>query len=114
MRSTYFGSAGSTKKRTGMCLDSPTANCCGVKQKHSVLRKNGVALDGAISGTACAQVLISGEKGGTTGKTVFIGFGIAFVHKFLTEGMNLLSTTVAVPLKLGSAATDAFSRVARR
>jgi len=25
-------------------------------------------------GTACAQVLISGEKGGTTGKTVFIGY----------------------------------------
>ena len=41
-------------------------------------------------GTACAQVLISGEKGGTSGQTVFIGFGIAFVHKFLTEGMNLL------------------------
>src|SRR5881394_3430064 len=35
-------------------------------------------------GTACAQVLISGEKGGTTGKTVFIGFGIAFAHKFVT------------------------------
>ena len=37
-------------------------------------------------GTACAQVLISGEKGGTTGATVFVGFGIAFVHKFLTDG----------------------------
>ena len=41
-------------------------------------------------GTACAEVLISGEKGGTSGATVFIGFGIAFVHKFVTEGMNLL------------------------
>ena len=50
-------------------------------------------------GTACAQVLISGEKGGTSGKTVFFGFGIAFLHKFLTEGMNLLKTTVALPLK---------------
>lgn len=64
-------------------------------------------------GTACAQVLISGDKGGASGQTVFIGFGIAFLHKFLTEGMNLLSTTVALPLKLGSAATDAFSRIAR-
>jgi putative OPT family oligopeptide transporter len=45
-------------------------------------------------GTACAQVLISGEKGGTSGQTVFIGFGIAFVHKFLTEGMHVLRTTL--------------------
>src|SRR5262245_38751405 len=37
-------------------------------------------------GTACAQVLISGEKGGTSGQTVFVGFGLAFVHKFLSEG----------------------------
>ena len=50
-------------------------------------------------GTACAQVLISAEKGGTSGKTVFFGFGIAFLHKFVTEGMNLLKTTVALPLK---------------
>src|SRR5437016_511917 len=49
-------------------------------------------------GTACAQVLISGEKGGTTGLTVFVGFGIAFAHKFLTEGMNLLRTTLKWPL----------------
>ena len=42
-------------------------------------------------GTACAQVLISGEKGGTTGKTVFIGFGIAFLHKFVTEGITCSS-----------------------
>lgn len=48
-------------------------------------------------GTACAQVLISGEKGGTTGKTVFIGFFIAFLHKFLTEGMALLASTVKLP-----------------
>src|SRR4029077_7711034 len=49
-------------------------------------------------GTACAQVLISGEKGGTTGKTVFVGFGLAFLHKFLTEGMSLLISTLKLPL----------------
>jgi putative OPT family oligopeptide transporter len=64
-------------------------------------------------GTACAQVLISGDKGGASGSTVFIGFGIAFAHKFITEGLNLLSASVSVPLKLGQNATDAFSRVAR-
>jgi putative OPT family oligopeptide transporter len=49
-------------------------------------------------GTAAAQVLISGEKGGTTGTTVFVGFGIAFVHKILTEGVKLLRGTVEVPV----------------
>src|SRR5437868_15355840 len=44
-------------------------------------------------GTACAQVLISGDKGGAGGGAVFVGFGIAFAHKFITEGMNLLTTT---------------------
>src|SRR6266850_8539751 len=35
-------------------------------------------------GTACAEVLIAGEKGGSSAKMVFIGFGIALVHKFFT------------------------------
>ena len=34
-------------------------------------------------GTACAEVLVAGEKGGATAKMVFVGFGIALVHKFL-------------------------------
>jgi putative OPT family oligopeptide transporter len=49
-------------------------------------------------GVAAAQVLISGEKGGTTGATVFIGFGIAFIHKFVTIGLNALKETIAVPI----------------
>jgi putative OPT family oligopeptide transporter len=40
-------------------------------------------------GTACAEVLIAGEKGGMTARMVFIGFGIAFVHKFLTMAGKL-------------------------
>src|SRR3954447_6747579 len=35
-------------------------------------------------GTACAEVLVAGELGGATAKMVFVGFGVAFVHKFLT------------------------------
>src|SRR5689334_19877336 len=66
-------------------------------------------------GVAAAQVLISGEKGGTTGATVFIGFGIAFVHKFLTIGMNLLTETVKVPVtvinKAAAFAGDAASEL---
>ncbi len=49
-------------------------------------------------GTACAEVLLSGEKGGTTGLTVFLGFFLAFGHKFVTEGMNVLQGTLSYPL----------------
>ncbi len=40
-------------------------------------------------GTACADVLIVGEQGGTTAKTVFTGFGIAFVYQILMQGLKL-------------------------
>jgi putative OPT family oligopeptide transporter len=40
-------------------------------------------------GTACAEVLIAGEKGGIHAKTVFQAFGLAFVYKFLMTGLKL-------------------------
>jgi putative OPT family oligopeptide transporter len=40
-------------------------------------------------GTACAEVLIAGEKGGSSARMVFIGFGIALVHKFLSAANKL-------------------------
>src|SRR5208283_4004069 len=40
-------------------------------------------------GTACADVLIVGEQGGATAKTVFIGFGIAAVYQFLMQSLHL-------------------------
>lgn len=43
-------------------------------------------------GTACAEVLVAGEKGGATAKMVFIGFGIALVHKFFTAATKLWSS----------------------
>jgi putative OPT family oligopeptide transporter len=49
-------------------------------------------------GTACAEVLIAGEKGGTTAKTVFTGFGIAFVYQFLMQGLRLWKDTPAKAL----------------
>ncbi len=57
-------------------------------------------------GTACAKVLESGEKDGGQGGAVFIGFMVAIVHKFVTEGMGLLRAGVELPL-------TQFSRVAR-
>ncbi|MFO0845932.1 MAG: oligopeptide transporter, OPT family [Gemmataceae bacterium] len=63
-------------------------------------------------GTACAEVLISGEKGGTSAGTVFVGFGIAFVVKFLAEGMSVLATLVAVPLRFFQKAAFVSTEVA--
>ena len=57
-------------------------------------------------GTACAQVLISGDQGGASGRLVFIGFFLAFFHKFLTEGVGVLRETISISLK------DHFNRVA--
>jgi putative OPT family oligopeptide transporter len=40
-------------------------------------------------GTACAEVLTAGERGGSSAKMVFIGFGIAFVYKLLNTAFKL-------------------------
>jgi putative OPT family oligopeptide transporter len=40
-------------------------------------------------GTACAEVLIVGEKGGASGKIVFAGFFFGLVYKFFNVGMRL-------------------------
>src|SRR5262249_48447834 len=50
-------------------------------------------------GTACAQVLITGDHGGGSGRLVFIGFFLAFIYKFVTEGLSLLRETIAVSFK---------------
>lgn len=39
-------------------------------------------------GTACAEVLIAGEEGGTQAKTVFAGFFLGAVYKFLNSGVH--------------------------
>lgn len=40
-------------------------------------------------GTACAEVLIVGEQGGAHARTVFLGFAIGAVYKFLNAGLKL-------------------------
>jgi putative OPT family oligopeptide transporter len=49
-------------------------------------------------GTACAEVLIAGEKGGTTARMVFVGFGLAFMYKFLQMAGKLWAWEPAVEL----------------
>jgi putative OPT family oligopeptide transporter len=39
-------------------------------------------------GTACAEVLVAGEKGGASAKMVFVGFGIAFVYKLFAAAFK--------------------------
>src|SRR5262245_57964042 len=56
-------------------------------------------------GTACAEVLVAGEKGGANARMVFIGFGIAGVFKFFTQGFKLWADTPAVNL-YGEPAAD--------
>src|SRR2546422_6991974 len=41
-------------------------------------------------GTACAEVLVAGERGGASAKMVFVGFGVAFVHKLLAVAFQVL------------------------
>ncbi|MGE3820068.1 MAG: OPT family oligopeptide transporter [Isosphaeraceae bacterium] len=40
-------------------------------------------------GKACAKILIAGEQGGASARTVFTGFGLAFVYQTLMEAMRL-------------------------
>jgi putative OPT family oligopeptide transporter len=39
-------------------------------------------------GTACAEVLVVGEKGGSDAKTVFLGFGVGLAYKVLMTGLK--------------------------
>ncbi len=55
-------------------------------------------------GTACADVLIVGEEGGASARTVFAGFGLAIVHKFLMDALHLWKRDVNVPLYTKSGA----------
>src|SRR3954471_8510060 len=49
-------------------------------------------------GTACAEVLVAGEKGGATARMVFVGFGIALLHKFITAATRFWTETPSAKL----------------
>ena len=50
-------------------------------------------------GTACAEVILAGEKGGSSAKTVFAGMGFAALFKFIIDGLKLVAGEVAVTFK---------------
>ncbi len=50
-------------------------------------------------GTACAEVLLAGEDGGSNATTVFAGMGFAALFKFIIDGLKLVSGEVAFRVK---------------
>ena len=50
-------------------------------------------------GTACADVLLAGEEGGSNAATVFSGMGIAAAFKFIVVGLKAVPADVAVAFK---------------
>ena len=56
-------------------------------------------------GTACAEVLQVGEKGGTDAKTVFSGLGVAFLYRLLMSGARLWNEAPSYVLKAYQSAT---------
>ncbi|SIO64941.1 putative oligopeptide transporter, OPT family [Singulisphaera sp. GP187] len=50
-------------------------------------------------GTACAKVLIVGEQGGSSAKTVFVGFGLAFVYQVLMQSLRIWQEYPAKAIK---------------
>ena len=50
-------------------------------------------------GTACAEVLLAGEEGGASAKSVFAGMGLAAVFKFLVDGIKVIPGVITAPIK---------------
>lgn len=50
-------------------------------------------------GTACAEVLLAGEKGGANASTVFAGMGFAALFKFIIDGLKVVSGEVSAHVK---------------
>lgn len=50
-------------------------------------------------GTACAEVLLAGENGGESAKSVFIGMGVSAVIKFIIDGLKAAAGVITIPFK---------------
>ncbi len=50
-------------------------------------------------GTACAEVLLAGEQGGTNASTVFLGMGVAAALKFVIDGLKFALGEVSFKFK---------------
>ena len=50
-------------------------------------------------GTACAKVLLAGEKDSSGGKKIFAGMGIAAACKFLTDGLGVIPNLITAEIR---------------
>ncbi|MEE1025369.1 MAG: oligopeptide transporter, OPT family, partial [Acutalibacteraceae bacterium] len=50
-------------------------------------------------GTACAEVLLAGEDGGSNASTVFAGMGIAAIFKFVIDGLKAVAGEITFAVK---------------
>ena len=50
-------------------------------------------------GTACAEVLLAGEEGGSKAGTVFSGLGIAAAYKFIADGLKGFPSEIGYDIK---------------
>ena len=50
-------------------------------------------------GTACAEVLLAGEEGGSKAGSVFKGLGIAAVYKFVADGLTIFPSEIGYAFK---------------
>ena len=50
-------------------------------------------------GTACASVLVAGEKGGEFARTAFLGMGVAFLYAILQKVLHFIAETPAFVTK---------------
>ena len=50
-------------------------------------------------GTACAEVLLAGEKGGANASTVFAGMGFAALFKFIIDGLKVVPGEISARVK---------------
>lgn len=50
-------------------------------------------------GTACAEVLLAGEEGGSKAGSVFKGLGIAAIYKFIADGLGFFPSEIGYAFK---------------
>lgn len=74
----------------GVLFMVPLRNALIVKE-HAVLQYP--------EGTACANVLLAGEEGGSNAGAVFSGMGFAAVFKFLVDGMKIIPADVTAAFR---------------
>ena len=60
-------------------------------------------------GTACAEVLLAGEEGGSSATSVFAGMGLAAAFKFVVDGLKVVPG--AVTAKIGALKTEFSTQV---